>query len=40
MSDLLDDLRDEFLREYLRHMYKRPVGPGTARYRWAADWWR
>ncbi|GAB2705851.1 hypothetical protein BKA24_000524 [Microbacterium marinum] len=31
---------DEFVREYLRHMYTRPVGPGNARYRWAADWWR
>ncbi|MFD1716029.1 DUF4913 domain-containing protein [Amnibacterium flavum] len=31
---------DEFVREYLRYMYTRPVGPGNARYRWAADWWR
>ena len=31
---------DEFVREYLRHMYTRPVGGGNARYRWAADWWR
>ncbi|HAS31670.1 MAG TPA: DUF4913 domain-containing protein [Microbacterium sp.] len=31
---------DEFVREYLRHMYTRPVGGGNARYRWAAEWWR
>ncbi len=31
---------DEFVREYLRHMYTRPVGSGNARYRWAAEWWR
>lgn len=31
---------DEFIREYLRHMYARPVGAGNARWRWAADWWR
>jgi hypothetical protein len=30
---------DEFVREYLRHVYTRPVGPGNARYRWAARWW-
>ena len=31
---------DEFVREYLRHMYTRPVGGGNARYRWAAKWWK
>jgi hypothetical protein len=31
---------DEFVREYLRYMYTRPVGGGNARYRWAGDWWR
>jgi len=31
---------DEFLREYLRRMYARPVGPGNARYCWAAQWWK
>lgn len=30
---------DEFLREFLRFAYARPVGPGTARNRWAARWW-
>lgn len=30
---------DEFVREYLRHVYTRPVGPGNARCRWAAQWW-
>lgn len=30
---------DEFVREYLRHVYTRPVGSGNARYRWAARWW-
>jgi hypothetical protein len=29
---------DEFVREYLRHVYKRPI---NARHRyWAAEWWR
>ena len=30
----------EFVREYLRHMYIRPVGPGNAHYRWVAEWWK
>jgi hypothetical protein len=30
---------DEFMREHLRHMYARRVGPGNATFRWAADWW-
>lgn len=30
---------DEFLREFLRHAYSRPVGGGNARNRWAAEWW-
>jgi hypothetical protein len=30
---------DEFMREHLRHMYTRRVGPGNASFRWAADWW-
>ena len=36
--DLVYGSVDEFVREYLRHMYTRPVGPGNAHYRWAADW--
>lgn len=38
--ELVYDSVDEFVRECLRHMYTRPIGPGNARYRWAADWWR
>ena len=33
-SELVYGSVDEFVREYLRHMYTRPVGPGNARYRW------
>ncbi|UUE22524.1 DUF4913 domain-containing protein [Microbacterium sp. J1-1] len=38
--DLVYGSVDEFVREYLRHMYTRPVGGGNARYRWAAEWWK
>ena len=37
--ELFYDSVDEFVREYLRHVYTRPVGAGNARYRWAAQWW-
>ena len=30
---------DEFVRERLRYMYARRVGPGNASFRWAARWW-
>ena len=30
---------DEFVREYLRHVYRRRVGGQTARAVWAARWW-
>lgn len=30
---------DEFMRERLRFMYSRRVGPGNASYRWSARWW-
>ena len=30
---------DEFVRERLRYMYARRVGPGSASFRWAARWW-
>ncbi|WP_454778738.1 DUF4913 domain-containing protein [Georgenia muralis] len=30
---------DEFVREYLRHLYRRRVGPNTSA-KWAAEWWR
>ena len=31
---------DEFMREYLRHVYRRKIGGrGTGRV-WAAEWWR
>lgn len=31
---------DEFVREYLRHVYRRRI-PGTGQGRvWAAEWWR
>jgi hypothetical protein len=30
---------DDFVRERLIYMYARRVGPGNARFRWAADWW-
>jgi hypothetical protein len=30
---------DEFVREYLRHVYRRRVGPNTSA-KWASEWWR
>ena len=30
---------DEFMRDRLRYMYSRRVGPGNASFRWAANWW-
>ena len=30
---------DEFVRDRLRYMYARRVGPGNASFRWAARWW-
>ena len=30
---------DEFVRERLRYMYARRVGPGNASFRWFARWW-
>ncbi|GAA3512291.1 DUF4913 domain-containing protein [Georgenia daeguensis] len=30
---------DEFVREYLRQLFRRRVGPNTSA-KWAAEWWR
>lgn len=30
---------DEFVRERLRYMYSRRVGPGNSMFRWSARWW-